>query len=114
MSGGKAARDYGIRFEQDLAKHLGHPTTRSTRPGVHDDAADIAIPGICLEAKARHCGTGGTPPRWSLWSWFNDTEAKCTYDQLPAVALKRPGHPIGDTLLVVRLSDIHAIAERLA
>lgn len=111
---GRKARDFGIRFEHELSHWFNRPTTRSTRPGIHDDAGDIVINGVILEAKARHKTVNGAAPPWRLWNWFADTESKCGDGQLPAVALKRPGFNVGGALLVIRLEDLHEIARRLA
>lgn len=111
---GKQARDFGIRFERELADFIGRPTTRSQRPGIHDDGGDLVIDGVVLEAKARHLGAGNTSPKWMVWTWFRQVEEKCRDGQLPALALKRPGWTAGGCLLVVRLEDLREIARRLA
>lgn len=110
----KAARDFGIRFERELSHFLGRPTTRSQRPGIHDDAGDVIVDGVVLEAKARHLGAGNTSPKWMVWTWFRQVESKCAEDDLPALVLKRPGWTAGGSLLVVRLEDLNEIARRLA
>jgi hypothetical protein len=114
VSGGKKARDFGIRFEHELSHWFDRPTTRSTRPGVHDDGGDIVIDGVVLEAKARHHGSDGSAPRWLVYSWFAEAERKCRDSELPALALKRPGVNVGGALLVVRLRDLGEVARRLA
>lgn len=114
MSAGRAAREFGIRFEHELSHFLGRPTTRSQRPGVHDDGGDLVIDGVLLEAKARHLGANRSAPKWSVWAWFADAESKCRNDQLPVLALKRPGLNAGACLIVLRLRDLSEVARRLA
>lgn len=114
MSGGASARQYGIRFEQELARWFGCTTTRNSRPGLHDDAGDLLIEGVAVEAKARHCGTGGTPPRWSIWSWMRQIEQKADDSQIPCLIVKRPGQPVGRNLIIANLEDLNELARRLA
>jgi hypothetical protein len=98
MSGGAAARMKGIRWERACAKFYGTATTRSTRPGVHEDGGDIVLPGWVVEAKDHD--------RWQVQRWFEDTEAKCVGDERPVLLLKRRNLSTSYGLVVVRMGDI--------
>jgi hypothetical protein len=97
VSNGKAARLKGIRWERALASYFGTITTRSTRPGVHDDGGDVILPGWVVEAKDHG--------RWTVQAWFELTERKCRPGERPVLVLKRRQKPTGDALVVLRLSD---------
>lgn len=114
MSGGAAGRQYGIRFERELARWFGCTTTRNSRPGLHDDAGDLVIDGVAVEAKARHCGTGGASPKWLIWSWMREIERKADDNQIPCLIVKRPGHATGRNLIIANLEDLNELARRLA
>jgi hypothetical protein len=96
---GRSARRRGIAFEQELARYLGTVTTRSTRPGIHDDAGDVVWPDWTIEAK--------NVTRWQVQAWFTEVERKAgLYDNRPALIVKRPRRNMGDALLIVRLKDV--------
>ena len=94
---GRPSRDKGIRWERALAQFLGTVTTRSTRPGVADDAADVALDGWLVEAKDH--------ARWTIPAWWADLEQKLRDGQRPVLVLKRRQRPTADALVVMRLDD---------
>lgn len=95
---GRSARRRGIAFEQELARYLGTVTTRSTRPGIHDDAGDVVLEGWTIEAK--------NVTRWQVQAWFTEVERKAElHGDRPALILKRPQRNTAGALLVVRLKD---------
>lgn len=96
-SRGRSARSAGIRFERAVAQFLGTRTTRSTRPGVADDAGDVVLPGHVVECKDH--------ARWTVDAWWRDLLAKRRGDEVPVLVLKRRGQPIGEALVIQRLSD---------
>lgn len=96
-SRGRSARSAGIRFERAVAQFLGTRTTRSTRPGVHDDAGDVHLPGHVVECKDHG--------RWTVEAWWRELLAKAQPGETPVLVLKRRGQPIGEALVVQRLSD---------
>jgi hypothetical protein len=99
MSGGAAARMKGIRWERAVAQYLGTATTRSTRPGVHDDAGDVVMEnGLLLE-----CKDHGS---WRVQDWFSQIEKKAGPDERPALILKRRQMSTAYGLIVVRLGDV--------
>ena len=96
---GASARRKGIRFEQELARHFGTVTTRSTRPGVHEDPGDVVLDDWVVEAKNHK--------RWSVALWFADVEVKADlYGLRPVLILSRPQRTMADSLVVVRLRDV--------
>ncbi len=99
MSGGAAARMKGIRWERAVAQYLGTQTTRSTRPGVHDDAGDVVMEnGLLLE-----CKDHGS---WRVQEWFSQIERKAGPDERPALILKRRQMATAEGLVVIRLGDL--------
>lgn len=95
---GAAARMKGIRWERAVAKYYGTATTRSTRPGVHDDAADIVMANDMLV----ECKDHG---RWQVAAWFDQVESKCG-DQKPVLVLKRRQRSTAEGLVVMRVGDL--------
>ena len=88
---GLPARRRGIRFEQDVARWFGVPTTRSTRPGIHDDAGDVLLPGYVVECKS-HTVT-------RLPQWWREVCAKCNSEDDPLLIVKVPGKSVGYALV---------------
>lgn len=96
---GAAARMKGIRWERAVAKYLGTHTTRSTRPGVHDDAGDVVMHnGLLLECKDHGA--------WRVQEWFAHIERKAEPDERPALILKRRQMATAEGLVVIRLGDL--------
>jgi len=100
---GRASRDKGIRWERAVAHFLGTTTTRSTRPGVADDAADVVLDGWLVECKDH--------ARWSIPAWWHDLDNK-VIDERPVLVLKRRNRPVGDALVVLRLEDWNDMRRR--
>jgi hypothetical protein len=98
---GAAARRKGHTFERAVAKYLGVRTTRNTRPGTHEDAGDIVLPGWCAEIRSR--------ANWSVALWFDVIESKAEADQFPLLILHRMGRGTKDALVVMRLSEFAAL-----
>lgn len=94
---GAAARRKGHSFERAVANFLGVRTTRSVRPGIHDDAGDIVLDGWLCEIRSR--------ARWSISLWFDVIEHKVLNGERPSLILHRPHRSLGDALVVMRLSD---------
>jgi hypothetical protein len=96
---GRAARLKGIRFERAVAHWLETVTTRSQRPGIHDDAGDVVLDGFIVECRDRD--------RWELGAWWAALLVKAAALELePVLIVKRPGKPIGESLVVTRLRTI--------
>ena len=94
---GRASRMKGIRWERAVAQFLGTVTTRSTRPGVADDAADVVLDGWLVECKDHG--------RWSVPEWWRQVVAKCREGERPVLVLKQRQKPTGEALVVMRLED---------
>ncbi len=92
---GSSARRAGHEWERQLARRWGVPTTRNTRPGVHDDGGDILLPGWYVEAK--------NTAAWRVNPWFYLAETNATPDLSIALVLKRRHRPEGDALVVITL-----------
>jgi hypothetical protein len=101
---GRAARAKGIRFERAIAKWFGTVTTRSTRPGIADDAADIWLPGYMIECKDH--------ARWTVNQWFTELEGKTRDEETPVLILKRRNQPTSEALVVQRLADFWEPSEQ--
>lgn len=99
-----ANRRKGHEFERALARRWGVRTTRNTRPGVHEDAGDIPLPGLLVEAKNHG--------RWSVDTWFGEAESKATAEQAVALVLKRRRRPLGDSLVVITLDVFDELRSR--
>lgn len=102
---GKPSRDRGIRWERDVSTFLGLPTTRSLRPGVHDDGGDIAADGWFLECKDHG--------RLRLPKWWDEMEAKLNPGQRPALIVKRRRHPTRAGFVYLAREDIGLPADRV-
>ena len=99
---GRAARVRGIRWERAVASFLHTRTTRSTRPGVHDDPGDIILGGWVVECKDR--------ARWEIPRWWAETAAKAAAcGARPMLILKRRQRPTGDGIVVVAARDAAAL-----
>lgn len=98
MSGGAAARMKGIRWERSVAKFYNTTTTRSTRPGVHDDAADIITDNNMLIECKDHSS-------WRVQEWFDQVERKCANER-PVLVLKRRQRSTAEGLVVMRVGDL--------
>jgi len=96
---GAAARMKGIRWERAVANYYGTSTTRSLRPGVHDDGGDIAMPNSMLV----ECKDHG---RWQVATWFDQIERKCGDEERPVLVLKRRQQPVAYGLVVMRVGDL--------
>ena len=94
---GRASREKGIRWERAVAQYLHTTTTRSTRPGVADDAADVVLDGWLVECKDHG--------RWTVPEWWRQVVAKCRDGETPVLVLKRRQLPTGEALVVLRLED---------
>jgi len=81
-STGASARRAGHTFERDVARYLGVPTTRSQRPGIHDDAGDLVIAGWCIELK-----NYGSPSRGQIAVWHQIAAEKAAVAGLDNVAV---------------------------
>jgi hypothetical protein len=98
---GASARRKGIEFEQALARWFETITTRNTRPGLHDDAGDIVIPGWTVELKAWDATT------WTVRKWWTEVADKARrHHTRPMLILKVPRSPLGTSLVIARLEDI--------
>ena len=95
--------------EREVARRFGTVTTRNTRPGTWEDAGDIALMGWCIDVKAHDS------KRWAVRSWWEsiETKARAGNGDRPALVLKRPGLRLDYALVVVRLGDVSALADRL-
>ena len=100
---GAPARNKGHTFERAVANFLGTKTTRNTRPGTHEDAGDIALPGWCCEIRSR--------ARWSVALWFDVIEHKALAGENPLMVLHRAGRATKDSLVVMRLSEFATLIE---
>lgn len=100
---GAPARRKGHTFERAVARYLGVKTTRNTRPGTHEDAGDIALPGWCAEIRSR--------ARWSVSLWFDVIEHKATKEEKPLLILHRAGRGTPDSLVVMRLEEFASLTK---
>lgn len=101
---GAPARRKGHSFERAVANFLGVKTTRNTRPGVHEDAGDLDLPGWCAELRSR--------ARWSVALWFDVIESKSLESEKPLLVMHRANRNVADALVVMRLSEFrHLIQE---
>ncbi len=97
---GAAARMKGIRWERACAQFYDLATTRSTRPGIHDDGGDLDTGGQGLVIECKDHG------QWRVQHWFEQTEAKCREGERPLLLLKRRQRTTADGLVVVRMGDL--------
>lgn len=90
----------GIRWERACAQFYGLPTTRSLRPGVHDDGGDLdgSDLGLILECKDH--------TQWRVQFWFDELERKALPDQTPVLLLKRRQQSTAAGLIVARIGDV--------
>jgi len=98
--GGAAARMKGIRWERACAQFYGLPTTRSLRPGVHDDGGDLDGTSLGLILECKDHG------QWRVAHWFDELERKAHDDQVPVLLLKRRQQPTAAGLIVARMGDV--------
>ena len=95
-------------FEQKVARILGTTTTRNTRPGTWEDAGDIALPGWCIDCKDYD------EKAWRVRMWWDGIAAKARqHGDRVALVLHRPNRPLRDSLVVIRLADVVALAEHI-
>jgi hypothetical protein len=94
---GLPARRRGVRFEQEVARWLGTVTTRSTRPGIHDDAGDVLLPGFVVETKSH--------TRLALPAWWRELVAKVDTDDEPVLIVKQAGKTVAHALVYERADD---------
>ena len=94
---GASSRRKGVTFEQEVARYLGTVTTRSTRPGIHDDAGDVVVTGWFLECKNHG--------RLELGPWLDKAERLAgEFDaELTALVVKRRNRFIGHSFVVMTL-----------
>jgi hypothetical protein len=91
---GAAARRKGHSTERWFARDLGVPTTRNVRPGIHDDAGDLVLPGWAVEIKDQ--------ARWRIEMWWDGIADKALPGDEPALIVKRTGIGADRALVVVR------------
>lgn len=98
---GAASRSKGIRFERAVADYLGTVTTRSVRPGVHEDGGDVVLGGWLVECKDHG--------RLELGPWSDKANAARLVGQMAALVVKRRQRPVGDSFVVMTLATFREV-----
>jgi len=98
---GAASRAKGVRFEQAVANYLGTVTTRSTRPGIHDDAGDVVLPGWLIECKDHG--------RLELGPWLDKAHRARLDGDRAALVVKRRQTAIAESFVVLTLATFREL-----
>jgi len=92
---GASSRAKGVRFEQAVATYLETVTTRSVRPGIHDDGGDVLVAGWVIECKDHG--------RLELGPWLDKAGRARLEGQRAALVVKRRQRATAESFVVLTL-----------
>jgi len=98
---GASSRAKGVRFEQDVARYLETVTTRSVRPGIHDDAGDLVLPGWVLECKDHG--------RLELGPWLDKAARARADGDRAGLIVKRRQRATSESFVVLTLATFRGL-----
>lgn len=102
MSTGKSARNKGMSYERAVVKFMQSKglDVERVRAGYHDDIGDVRGPGVkdyLIDCKNHK--------QWQFGSWMDHNVAKAGEDLIPVLVVKRPQKSVGESYVVMKLSD---------
>ena len=105
-STGASARRAGHTFERDVARYLGVRTTRSVRPGIHDDAGDLVVDEWLLELKNYGHASANRIARWHTEARVKARAARLDH---VAVVIKARNQPLPLSRVYLTASDLYGL-----